>query len=502
MAGNNKLISTDTRRVFSRIVRQPEREEHSPVGMTATEKFICVTVLVCSAALNYQPVYNSFGNYIVVALSLVSFLTPISGMFFLAASQMLPDPAGLPFSSSQMAVLGFAVHTVLANKWRHLVAAIPFIMAIAPFAIWVVMLLVFQGGMRQIMLLIYAVVTAVAAASLVSQSGGRTTLCLGLFAAGFALCGVTFWGIKFGISGMVQAFDTAVYGETTSESLRVGSARGNAGMLGPPMAISLIGLFGVALALMQNLKKPFFSSCILLVASLAFGLPPLIGSGVRAGLIALAAGFLVWFLCGGFFFNRNPAAAWAMWAGIGLSVLVVAAAWYSLGLDRYWEGTAERQAAQGGYNNPLSGRTLEWKAGWESVLSSPIIGTGGKPVVRYSYGEHPELWASHNTYLDAGMLGGLPALLCYLYFLSVPLGCLWSRRADGSCLALLATYVSACVAIAGNSALQMKHVWILWPLAMSAAVRHGAPVVPRTVRTKRRGYRATTKSSEAKSGPL
>jgi O-antigen ligase len=91
-------------------------------------------------------------------------------------------------------------------------------------------------------------------------------------------------------------------------------------------------------------------------------------------------------------------------------------------------------------------------------------------VVRYSYEDNPDLWASHNTYLDVGMLGGFPALVLYLIFLSKPLLRLWPWRADGFCLALIATYFGACVVLAGNSALQMKHTWMLWPLTMMAAM--------------------------------
>jgi O-antigen ligase len=453
---------------------------------TFLEKFICLLVLAGCLALNYQPVYDSLGKHIVIVLSLVSFLTPVSGMFFLAASQMIPDPAGFPLSASQTAVLGFAVHTLLAEKFKYLRAALPVLKAVAPFVVWTGVLMLLHGELRQILLLAYAVVTAVAVASLVSQSGGRTTLCLGLLAAGFALCGVTFWGIKLGIPGMVQAFNTQLYGETTAESSRMGSARGNAGMLGPPMAIAIVGLSGVALALMQNRNRRFWNCCVLLVTCLAIGIPPLIGSGVRTGFIALIVGFLTWLFVGGGFFRRNPVAGRVMWIGIALSVLVVAVAWYPLQLNQYWNETTQRQEEQGGIESPLGGRTLEWKAAWDSVLTSPLLGTGGRPVAIYSYEEAPELWASHNTYLDVAMLGGIPGLLFYLLFLSKPLIALWFRRSDGNCLALIAAYLATCVAITGNSALQMKHIWMLWPLLMAVAQTYNPAAKPGLSRRKTR----------------
>jgi hypothetical protein len=117
-------------------VRRPTGPPPAALGglnLTRTELFLCGLALMGCLALNYQPIYDRLGNYIIVLLSLVSYATPASGMFFLAAAQMIPDPPSLPLSSSEIAVLGFFLHTFLTNRWSHLHAAVPLIRAVAPF---------------------------------------------------------------------------------------------------------------------------------------------------------------------------------------------------------------------------------------------------------------------------------------------------------------------------------------------------------------------------------
>jgi O-antigen ligase len=349
------------------------------------------------------------------------------------------------------------------------------------------------------LLLAYAIITGAAAASLVSQSGRRVTLCLALFCAGFALCGVTFWGIKLGISNMVQDFDTTIYGASSADSLRFGSARGNPGMLGPPMSLSILGLCGVALAAASRTRagERRWPTQALLIGTLVCGLPPLVGAGVRTGFVALGLGIALWAIYGGETVAVSGSARISALLGLSIGATALIIVWHPLNLGAYWHETVTRQEQQGGLRDPIGGRINEWRAGWDSVMSSPLIGTGGKPVVRYSYFADPALWASHNTYLDVGMLGGLPALILYIIFLSRPLSRLWHYRTDGPCLAMLATYAAACVVIAGNSALQMKHVWILWPLAAMQAAAMEAQEVARPVRPRRTRSRLPRSGTEA-----
>jgi O-antigen ligase len=110
-----------------------------------------------------------------------------------------------------------------------------------------------------------------------------------------------------------------------------------------------------------------------------------------------------------------------------------------------------------------AGRTLEWTAAWNAIIASPIM--GGGEIKTLSYQGHEDLWASHSTYLDAGLAGGFPGMGMFIWFILKPIFELWRRIKNLEVVYLLAVYLVAIVAIASTSAMQLKHFWMLWGMA-------------------------------------
>jgi len=137
--------------------------------------------------------------------------------------------------------------------------------------------------------------------------------------------------------------------------------------------------------------------------------------------------------------------------------------WQRFGMDEHLNEMISRQEmqAEGAEHGALvAGREQEWEAAAMGVLDSPLI--GGGHVVKKSYTGTEEYWASHSTYLDVGLAGGIPGMILFLWFCARPIIHLWKLRNVSVMLWLLSLYVVILSVNGTGSALRMKHFWILW----------------------------------------
>ena len=95
------------------------------LGISKREAGLCAVVVIGCILLHFVPVYTRLGLPIEVGLSLISFATPVSGLLFLSAAQVIPDAPGSPLPSAQMALAGFflgATPCALRARWGGLSA--------------------------------------------------------------------------------------------------------------------------------------------------------------------------------------------------------------------------------------------------------------------------------------------------------------------------------------------------------------------------------------------
>ena len=427
-------------------------------GISALEACLCAVVIIGCILLHFVPVYYRLGLPIEVGLSLISFTTPISGILYLSAAQVIPDSLGSPLPSAQMALAGFFLWQLATGKFMDIFrAGRPLLIAVAPFFVWDSGLALSRGNHQFGLLLIFAILTGCAVGTLVRQSGNRLATCLVAFLAGHALAMCLFWILKLHLGIPVEAFDTEIYGSSLMDGARIGTARGNANMLGPPMALVCIGVLGWFI----SRPKINWLGGLIVLACLAAAAPPLIGSGSRGAIESVLWGvvFLVAIrLLSGKSFRSAPLAI------VGV-VVVLVFGWHRFGLNENWQEMANRQETQKLETGSTlaAGRELEWKAAWNAILNSPI--TGGGEVKKLSYQGQEELWASHSTYLDAGLAGGFPGMALFGWLVLKPILELWRRKHEPEIGWLLAVYVVSVISIGSTSAMQLKHFWMLWGLA-------------------------------------
>lgn len=427
-------------------------------GISALEACLCAVVFISCILLHFVPVYTRIGLPIVLGLSLVSFATPISGLLYLSAAQVIPDAPGSPLSSAQMALAGFFLWQLAKGKTMDLFRiGWPLLSAVSLFFVWGAGLALSRGDYMFGALLIFAILTGCAVAVLVRQSGNRLAACLMIFLIGHGLAMCLFWMVKLHLGAPVQNFNTDIYGDSTMVGMRIGTARGNSNMLGVPMALACIGIIGWFIT---QPKKNRLGGLIALICLAAIA-PPLIGSGSRGAVLSVACGsvFLVVF---GLFSRKSFVSVPLAMAGL---VVVLFFGWHRIGLNEHWQEMVSRQEEQiyETGNVLIAGREREWKAAWNGVLNSPF--TGGGHVARLSYIENPEMWASHSTYLDAGLAGGFPGMALFGWLVLKPILELWPRKNEPAIGWLLAVYLVSIIAIGSTSAMQSKHFWMLWGMA-------------------------------------
>lgn len=448
---------------------------------------MCAVVFIGCIFLHFVPVYTRLGLPIEAGLSLVSFATPVSGLLYLSAAQVIPDAPGCPLPSAQMALVGFFLWQFAKGKMMDIFhIGRPLWIAVAPFFVWDGGLSLFRGDYRFGLLLLFSILTGCAVAMMVRQSGNRFVTCLVMFLAGQALAMCLFWILKLHLGTPIQAFDTRIYGDSTVEGMRIGTARGNANTLGPPMALVGIGVIGW---LISRPKLNWRVGMIALMC-LAAVIPPLIGSGSRGAIISVAGGTLL--LLGGRVTADGRSYLNTLLAMAGI-VVVIIFVWHRLGLDAEWQQMKERQTQEEESTGSglIAGRTLEWTAAWNGILSSPLI--GGGTVERLSFFDDPNMWQSHSTYLDAGLSGGFPGMVLFGWLVLAPFIRLWPRKQAPVIVWLLAVYAVSIISIGSTSAMQMKHFWMLWGMASVGFVPVLARINSRKIRAmdrfERKGHR-------------
>jgi hypothetical protein len=438
------------------------------------ELLICAVIIAGCVMLHLPRFYYPFGLFIQAGLSLLSFATPISGMLYLSAAQVIPDPPTSPLPSAQMALLGFLFWQVVrGTAWSILSAGRPLILAAAPFFLWSTTWSLLRGDHGLLgLVLSFAILTGCAAATLLEDSEGRLGACLLAFLAGQAVAMSLFWMFKLKLAVPVEAFNTDIYGSSFAEGARIGTSRGNANALGPPMALAFVGFLALLATRRTKMLSTRSSAVAVLVPLLAVA-PPMIASGSRGALISVVCGILFMLLAG-----LVPKATLRSVPLIAVGVLLLlGVGWQRLGLGQSWEGMGERQHVQeqeaagtvGG--KLIAGRNLEWTAAVRAIVKSPL--TGGGEVEMLSYSGQEDLWQSHSTYLDAGLVGGLVAVAFFLWFVLKPLTELWTVRYKAGLPLLLSVYATSIVSIGTTSAMAMKYSWILWGMAaVHFAPRH------------------------------
>ena len=455
--------------------------------MTRNERLLVWTTFLGCVAVNFEPIHSTLSLPIIGSLAFLSFLSPLSGVLYLAASQVIPDPIGAgPLTVARLGVIGFlAVNTLRGT--------LPSLRSIRVLASWGGVLLLWWTscamageGVSNLYPMYSAFVVGLIGCGLAEQARGRYLLCFLMITLGALTAVCQYWGSVLGLRVVVYSLRYQIEGYTIDPS-RAFAGRGDSGVAGPNIAIAMVGLLAVAACLpLAAGRARRRTQYAMILAGLLICPPALLATASRTALVmgVLCTGLVLAWLVRSLR-ERGRLAGVTLRRIVLITALVsipaLVLAGHQLGVGRSLEMLSERQAYYGGLSNPLGGRAEVWTYGFRAVLKYPVLG----PVGRYyakprSYtGAGAEYWCTHNSFIDAGIAGGVPGMVGFAVFFLLPVYRLWPVRRHVVAMLALTMYTVTGLMMFSASILNHKTFWIMWPLVMaiaaSTSIRRQAP---------------------------
>lgn len=456
---------------------------------------LAVTLAV---ALHTGPVLHSgVGVVLIYLLAGLSYLSPVTGFFFIACSQFLPFPEGSIHNPAQAGVLVWLPVILLRYQTVNL-AGIGRLWPVLPWLLWYMLLTgeaIYMPNSEYVKALMYSVI----ACQLANEAKGQYLKCLLGLSLGALLVMVAYWGIQFGLP--IEITD---WGGDRDGFQRMGSVRADSVMVWPALLMGVSGLFGVQIALASRfsaLRSPHWLTQGTLVLCAA-ALPPLVSTmshGAYAGF-AMVAAALVWAigLAGKSGAFGNPRFMRLM-TGLLFTIVIVVVLFLAdafqlrskvTALGNYYKETAAETGA-------AASRTGVWNDSINTIMKYPVFGiavTGESEVITSCYASSGS-YLAHNVFLDYGRATGIPGMLLLAGFFFWPSYLMWKSGRLVRYVPFLLALFAMFIFWISLSFQFYKTFWALWML-MAMAV--GAPLgLQRTTRSHQRRQRRQTRVADA-----
>ncbi len=476
----------------------PPAPAHDPVPdsnffdcrLTRGEGWILVYTLISAMALQCEPVLKSVFAYpLIIAMAILGWLSPFSGMFYIACAQSLPFPEHAPFNPAQLGVLTWLVVALLRYRGlrfhgiKHLLVYLPFLLWME--LLWDDPIPVFSLKSEYAKAIMYMVI----ACQLINESKGRHLKSLMGLCLGALMVTNAYWGAALGLP--IQLSD---WGGARQEFTRLGGARADSIMVWPPTLMGAFGIVGIAFSVLT--RAPSRQTSVLkwlACAVFLLSLPPLLGTMSNAAYLgwSLMLGWTLWLMhilhIRGRLpiqLARNVVGALLMFA----CAMVICYQTDTLNIRSRMHALKITYAEQSEEFGLAASRSLDWQYSIKSIASHPVTGRAfaedteeAPPGYLPSMpGEHMGNFFSHNVFLDIGRQTGLPGAAMLLIFFFYPLVRLWRRRQFDRYMAFMLAHFALTLFWMVLSFPFYKTFWAFWILACIA----GDPIPPpaRTLR--------------------
>ena len=428
-------------------------------------------VVFLAAALHLGPVLHSgLGVVLTYLLPALSYLSPLTGFFFIACSQFLPFPESSPHNVAQAGVLVW-LPMILLRYHRLNLHGVWRLWPVLPWLVWFFMLTrwaIYLPNSDYVKALAYSII----ACQLANESKGRFLKCLLGLCLGAILVMTAYWASQLGLP--VELSD---WGGEREGLMRMGSVRADAVMVWPALLLGISGLVGLQIAFasqrspVQSPKWLTYSTLILSVTSI----PPLVstmchGAYVGFALVMIALLWAGWVAGKEGALNSPRFRMLLKWGAVGLAVLIALFVADTLQLrttvlkmgDYYKSVSAEEGLA--------ASRTGVWRDSLHTIMRYPLLGfavTGDQEETTSEYTDQGS-YLSHNVFLDYGRLCGLPCMLLVAFFFFWPAIRMWRTGDRVRYLPFLLAHFSMLIFWMSLSFQFYKTFWALWMLMAMA----------------------------------
>jgi O-antigen ligase len=439
--------------------------------LTKSEKVLLPLVSLMAGALHLAPVLHSgLGIPLLYTLAGISYLSPMTGFFFIACGQFLPFPAGSVHNPAQVGVLVW-LPVILLRYHRLNLRGVSCLWPVLPWLLWFMILtgqMVFLPESDYMKALAYSVI----ACQLANEARGRFLKCLFGLCLGAILVMTAYWASQLGLP--VEATD---WGGEREGFARMGSIRADAVMVWPALLIGISGLIGLQIALASRrspMPSPLWLTYGTLILSVA-SLPPLISTMCHGAFFgfALTTACVIWaarvaMKKGAYASSRFRALTkWGL-VGIGAMIILFALDLFqvrtkSFKLGEYYTGvTTETSLA--------ASRTGVWRDSIHTILKYPILGiciTGDQEEITSEYASSG-FYLSHNVFLDYARGTGIPGMLLLAFFFFCPAIRMWQSGDVVRYIPFLLAHFAMLIFWMSLSFQFYKTFWALWMLMVMA----------------------------------
>jgi len=458
---------------------QPEVEAYWNCRLSWFEISLLVSATVLAVALHLSPILNSSLAIPLTALfGVISYLSPVSGYFFVATTQFLPYPEGARFNPAQIGVLIW-LPVVLLRYHRLSLGKLWLLWPVLPWLVWFWALSqepIYQPDSEYMKALFYSVI----ACQLAGEARGQYLKCLLGLCLGALFVMAAYWCYQVGLPVQIQD-----WGGEREGFIRMGGVRADSVMLWPTLLIGVSGLLGlqVSLASSRNARATPKWLSPLTAGLIVAALPPLVSTmshGAYAGSV-LVLGSFVWALwlakkAGAFSNPRFHKLINTVVLAVCLVAVLFAVDAFQLrskvsSLARYYDETSQDTSA-------AASRTGVWHDSIHTIMKYPLLGirvTGDQEEITSEYAPQGS-YLSHNVFLDFGRAIGIPGMLLLVLFFFWPAIKMWQSRNYIRYLPFLLVHFALLIFWMSLSFPFYKTFWAFWMLMAVAAnqsqVRH------------------------------
>jgi O-antigen ligase len=445
--------------------------------LSRLEIVLLITVVTLASAIHLGPVLHSgIGIPMLYVLAAISYLSPVTGFFFIACGQFLPFPEGSSNNPAQVGVIVW-LPVILLRYHRVNLHGTWCLWPVLPWLLWYLLL---TGEPIYLPTSEYgkAVIYCLIACQLANESKGQHLKCLFGLCLGALLVMTAYWATQLGLP--VEVTD---WGGDREGFARLGSVRADAVMVWPALLLGISGLVGMQIALASR-QSPRPSPGWLTYGTLALSvasLPPLISTmshGAYAGfvLVLLALGWAGWLAAKEGAYGSARFRILIRWGGFGLAAAIILFALDAFQmrtkvtkLGDYYKGVSAESGV-------AASRTGVWHDSINTILKYPLFGiavTGEQEEITSEYASQG-WYLSHNIFLDFGRSIGIPGMLLLAFFFFWPAVRMWQTGEPVRYLPFVLAHFAMFIFWMSLSFTFYKTFWALWMLmAMAVKVKGG-----------------------------
>ncbi|MBN2393606.1 MAG: O-antigen ligase family protein [Anaerolineae bacterium] len=375
--------------------------------------FIGITFVLCFLYF-HRGFHTAYSRYVIIFLSVFAFLNPFSAVLYLAASQTMINPIGIPFTPAQLSVIGFCA--ALLTKVKRLSSLLESLGALLAY----LLPFLFLTGAKRVLIWnnlplsqddIFMYAAALMIISYYKEAGKKTDLWLLCLAMG-ALIGIAGWFFNtIGLEATVEEI------AGLRSRLFIGRAANatNIGLVAGSIAVLSLWIKYSAAARVSTEKRASYWLLFLFLGLLGAGTMSVFANGSRGGVISLFIAAVFTLLVSLLLFGTQIARYAVILVILSGLLFFIPTTGVRSSLQSMQEFNS-LQAVEYDLSNPLlAGRYNAWVPALQSFLASPLLGE-----LPWQQSSSSSEIGTHNVFLGMARGFGIFGLIAYCWYFFGP----------------------------------------------------------------------------------